>query len=133
MDNKAWYAPHLHLVVVDRDTILQVGIVIKYRSGTWIERKVAAPTLSEMQMQKRESINYRYYPGYGVGSSSVKKQLEESFLEPFMGRIFTEVKPVKNQEDAYNAMQQNRIPQQAFIEGYNREDAARIGGNRGRR
>ena len=107
-------------------TIMQVGIVIKYRSGNWIEKKVDSPTLNQMYLQKRDSMNYRYYSGYGFSSVNVKKQLEYSFLEPFLGKIFTEVIPVNSQDEAYKRMQRGRLPQQVFVEGYNPEDAKRL-------
>ena len=107
-------------------TIIQVGAVIKYSAVNWIEIKTDSPTLNEMYLQKRESINYRYYPGYGLKSSIVGKQLKNSFVEPYLGKIFTQVITVNSQDEAYKRMHQGRLPQQVFVEGYNPEDAKRL-------
>ncbi len=103
--------------------ILQVGIVLKYRAATWIEKKHASPTFQEMQEQKRSKLEYPYYAGGGMQSSIVVNQLERTFIEPFLGKIYTHIFPVKNQEDAYKKMESERLPQQLFIEGYSPEKA----------
>lgn len=97
-------------------TVIQVGTVLKY--GTWVTERRDQPTFEEMMTQKEEKLDYRFYPGTGMYSSVVTKQLENSFMEPFLGKIFTEIVPVSNQDDAYFRMKQNRTPQQVFIEGY---------------
>jgi hypothetical protein len=107
-------------------TLLQTGIVIRYRSVNWIEPKHDTPTFAEMQLQKRAKMDYPYYSITGFYSSAVKRQLTHSFIEPFLGKIFTQVIPVNSTDEAYTKMQQERIPQQVFIEGYNIEKAKEI-------
>lgn len=97
-------------------TFIQIGFTLKY--GTWITERRDQPTFEQMQEQKQKKLDYYFYPGTGMYSSIVTKQLENSFMEPFLGKIFTEVIPVSSQDDAYLRMGQFRSPQQIFIEGY---------------
>lgn len=108
------------LVVV---TIAQVGIVLKYRTAQWIQETRDTPTFEEMREQKKISLNYRYYPGGGMHSSIVLTQINQSFLEPFLGKIFTHIVPVNNKETAYKMMQIERYPQQVFVEGFDADEA----------
>ncbi len=97
-------------------TIFQIGTVLKY--GTWITGQRDTPTFEQMMAEKREKLEYRFYPGTGMYSSVVSTQLRRSFMEPFLGRIFYEVIPVQGQDEAYRRMQEGRTPEQVFIEGY---------------
>ncbi len=107
-------------------TAMQLGIVSQYRSALWVEKKYDFPTFEEMQKQKKTKLDYLYYSGGGMHSSIVIKQLKRSFIEPFLGKIFTHVVPVDSQETSYKRMRLNRLPQQLFIEGYNPEKAKTI-------
>ncbi len=115
----------LVLIVV---ILLQIGITLRYRSYNWITsiRDLDIPSLSEMRLQKMKKLDYLYYPGAGLQSSVVTVQLENSFVEPFLGKIFTEIIPVNSQEDAYKMMRESRLPQQVFIEDYDRGSAKRL-------
>jgi hypothetical protein len=103
-------------------TLIQVGTVLKY--GTWVTETHDKPTFEQMKEQKKVNLNYRYNPGSGMYSSIVRTQLDNSFIEPFLGKIFTEVIPVSSQDDAYSKMRQQRSPQQIFIESYKPVDSA---------
>ncbi|MBI5739278.1 MAG: YfhO family protein [Nitrospirae bacterium] len=105
---------------------VQAGIVLQYRAAFWTETKYASPSFMEMQRQKEARLDYRYYPGYGLQSSIVNKQLTNSFMEPFLGKIFTQVIPVNSQEEAYGKMRERQLPQQVFIEGYPLKKAGQI-------
>lgn len=107
-------------------TLVQSGIVLHYRTTAWIDKKYSSPTLKEMQMQKKTKLDYLYYQGAGLYSSSAMTQLQRSFVEPFLGKIYTQIIPVASQDDAYKKMQRNRLPQQLFIEGYSMERADAI-------
>ena len=115
--------PGLLLIMV---MVVQMGIVLKYRAAFWIEKKYESPTFEAMQKQKRIKLDYLYYPGGGMHSSVVTIQLKRSFLEPFLGKIFTQVIPVDSRDDAYKRMERKRLPQEVFIEGYNPEKARTI-------
>ncbi|MEM3101740.1 MAG: YfhO family protein, partial [Candidatus Nitrosotenuis sp.] len=103
--------------------LLQVGITLRYRSYNWIIdlKNLDIPSFNEMRFQKKERLDYLYYAGAGLQSSVVTVQLENSFMEPFLGRIFTEIIPVSSQEEAYKMMIKNRLPHQVFVEGYDAE------------
>jgi hypothetical protein len=96
-------------------TCIQVGTVLKY--GTWVGKRRATPTYEQMQKQKRETLDYRYISGAGMVSSVVDTQLTHYFMEPFLGKIYTEIIPVSSQDEAYKKMRQERTPRQLFIEG----------------
>jgi hypothetical protein len=100
-------------------TLVQLAIVLKIRSAFWIEKKHDTPTFEAMQQQKKTSLEYPYYQGGGLHSSVTLNQLKRSFAEPYLGKIFTYVIPVVDQEEAYVMMEQERLPQQVFVEGYN--------------
>ncbi len=119
-----WFGMAVLIIAV----ILQLGIAFKYRSMNWITSKerIDIPTFNEMKSQKGKELTYLYYPGAGLQSSIVTKQLDHSFIEPFLGKIFTEVIPVNSQEEAYEKMWRMRLPQQVFIEGYDVKRAGQI-------
>jgi hypothetical protein len=98
--------------------LLQVGLVLKYRSAVWIEKKEASPAFLDIQRQKENKLEYPYYAGGGMQSSIVVGQLQRTFMEPFLGKIYTHIVPVDSRQDAYGRMERERLPQQLFIEGY---------------
>jgi len=78
-----------------------------------------------MKMQKRETINITAYPGEGLFSSVITNQMDHSFVEPFLGKIYSYAIPVSSQDEAYEKMRHRRLPQQIFIENYG-SDKARL-------
>lgn len=107
-------------------TLLQLGIVLKFSSSFWTDKKYDSVSFEKMRQCKRTSLDYRYYPGGGLHSSIVMEQLKRSVVEPFLGKIYTSVVPVTNKEEGYERMAQERLPHQVFIEGYNPERAKTI-------
>ena len=106
--------------------ILQTGVLVKYRAVNWIEGKHDSPSFMEMQQQKRNKLEYLYYPITGFYSTPFKAQLSNSFVEPSLSTIYTHVKPVRSQVEAYNLMHQVRKPHQVFIEGYDGGKAGQL-------
>jgi hypothetical protein len=100
---------------------LQTGEILRY--GTFIDESRDQPSFNEMKSQKKTNLNYRFPPGNGMYSSVILSQLERSFIEPFLGKIFTEIIPVSSQDEAYEKMKQKRLPQQVFVEGFEPETA----------
>ena len=100
-------------------TCLQIGGVLTF--GTWVEDRLQQPTFNQMQAEKRSKLAYRFYPGTGMYSSTVVKQQSNSFMEPFMGKIYHDVIPVSSQDDVYERMLQGRTPQQIFIQAFETE------------
>lgn len=105
---------------------LQLGVTLKFRSSLWTKEKYDSPSFETMQKQKMAKLDYLYYPGGGLHSSIVMKQLKRSFIEPFLGKIYTHVIPVADQEEGYKTMLQERLPQQIFVERYDQQKADAI-------
>jgi len=111
-------------------TIIQVGMLLRY--GTFIEPLQIQRTFEEIKAQKKERlddyrfIQYNITQNAGMHHSAVITQLERSFIEPYIGKIYSQIIPVDSQDDAYNRMMQERLPQQLFIEGYDFEKAKMI-------
>jgi hypothetical protein len=103
---------------------VQTGLVLRY--GTFIAPRKDRPTLEFMEAQKRQKLDHRYNPGAGMYHSAVIQQLEHSFLEPFLAKIYYHVIPVKSQEKAYSLMERSHSPEKVFIEGYDEQRAERI-------
>jgi hypothetical protein len=97
-------------------TFIQIIGVLRY--GTWITHRSKTPTFSYMMKQKKEKLDYRYYPGTGMFSEVVTRQLKHSFMEPFLGKIYTQVIPVTSMDEAYEEMKQDRNIDQIFVKGY---------------
>jgi len=114
------------LILLTLLTIIQLCILISYRSAFWSDKKYASSTFEEMKMQKMNTFEYIYYPGGGLHSSVVMTQLKRSFMEPYLGKIFTSVIAVTDQEDGYTRMEQERFPHQVFVEGYDPQKAMAI-------
>jgi hypothetical protein len=104
------------LIILCLATLIQIGIVLQY--GTWIADRHDTPTFIKMLAQKKEKLDYRVYPGTGMYSSIIDRQLEHSFKEPYLGKLYTRIVAVSNLDDAYARMQEERTPQQVFLEGY---------------
>jgi hypothetical protein len=105
-------------------TCIQIGSILKY--GTFIAERHDQPTFEQIKSQKRVKLDYLYNPGSGMYSSVVLNHLNHSFLEPFLGKIYTEVIPVSDQDEAYKRMERERLPQQIFIEGIDPEITKKI-------
>lgn len=107
-------------IILCLTTLLQVGTTLKY--GTWITERNDKPTFEQMQVEKRDKLLYRFYPGTGMYSSIVTAQLENSFMEPFLGKIYHYAETVSSLDDAYAKMLKRRTPQEVFLEGYKPKD-----------
>lgn len=109
-------------------TLVQLAFTLKYRSAHWAEVKYNSPTLEEILKKKKNTLEYPYQQDPTFQTSVVINHLSRSFLEPYLGKIYTQVISVSNQDDAYKRMSQARLPQQIFIEGYKPEKAIAITG-----
>jgi hypothetical protein len=100
--------------------LLFVGVqmVLLLQYGTWIKKKKDTPTLAQMVQAKKKSLSYRSATGYGLANAVVIRQVQRSFLEPFLGRIYSSYRIAKNNEMAYALMEQEQSPEQVTIEQY---------------
>ena len=101
--------------------LLHIGWMLRY--GTFVAKRHDQPSFDQMKSQKRETINITAYPGEGLFSSVVTSQMDHSFVEPFLGKIYTDIVPVSSQDEAHDKMVRHRLPQQIFIENYDPEKA----------
>jgi hypothetical protein len=93
---------------------LQVAFILWY--GTFVDKRHEQPSFDQMLSQKESDLAYRFSPGNGMYSSVILTQLNRSFIEPFLGKLYTGITPVLSQDDAYERMKYDRLPQQAFVE-----------------
>jgi hypothetical protein len=107
-------------------SLFQVGIILIYRGNQLARKMDNTPTLSEMKEQKKRKLDFIHTSGAGLTSSVVTYQNRQSFLEPFLGKIFTEVIPVSTQNESYKKMRESRLPQMVFIENYDKNSAHKI-------
>jgi hypothetical protein len=100
--------------------LLFVGVqmVLLLQYGTWLEKKNDTPTLALMYQTKKKSLSYRSAIGYGLANAVVVRQAQRSFLEPFLGRIYSSYRVAENNEMAYALMEQDQSPDQVTIEQY---------------
>lgn len=104
--------------------VIQVGVVLRY--GTFVESFKIQSTFEQMKAQKKEQLDYRSLEVLGMETFAVTNQLKHSFIEPFLGKIYSQIIPVNSQDEAYYMMRRERIPQQLFIEGYDVEKVRRL-------
>lgn len=104
--------------------IIQVGMVLRH--GTFTDPLERQPTYKDLKELKKKGVWWWSDEFINMHSYVVITQLNNSFMEPFLGRIFTEVIPVSSQGEAYRRMRMMRLPYQAFIEDYNIEKAKKI-------
>jgi hypothetical protein len=84
--------------------------------GTWIEPKKNTRTLTQLIAEKHRSLDYRRDPGMGLLSRVVARQIRESCLESFIGKVYCEFKSVENTDEAYEYLARGRLPDVVVIE-----------------
>ncbi len=105
--------------------LLQIGTIIKY--GIWIEEKKDRPTFEQMLDQKKDKIDFGFHQNPAMHHAVMNNHIRRSsFVEPFLGKLYTQITPVSGPDEAYEKMEQKRIPQQVFVEGYDPEKAKLI-------
>jgi hypothetical protein len=104
--------------------IVQISIVMRY--GTFVSEVEKTPTFTELKNLREKTLRWWSYEFINMHNSAVISQIKNSFIEPFIGRIFTHVISVQSQDEAYLKMRQSRLPQQVFIEDYDRQRAEHI-------
>jgi hypothetical protein len=97
-------------------TCIQILCLLPY--GTWIKEKKNTPTFEQLADQKRKNLGYDTdLPGAGMNMDITLHQAEKSFIEPFLGKIYRNIKSVHNNKDVYNLMAESHSPDKAIIEG----------------
>ncbi|MBI4707808.1 MAG: YfhO family protein [Candidatus Omnitrophica bacterium] len=106
--------------------LLQIGTILKY--GMFIEKKKDEPTFDQLISLKKDTLGYSFYENPNAQHRVVSDHLSRSFMEPFLGKLFTQVIPVSNQDEAYIQMQKKRLQQDIFVEDFDPEKAKIITG-----
>ena len=94
--------------------VSHVGSLLYF--GTWIETKRATPTYLQMLEGKKNGLEFKHLPGAGLTSKTVMKQIKLSNIEPFLGKFYKKFIVVKNNEQAYDLIQNGRYPDQVILE-----------------
>ena len=87
-------------------------------NGTWVEKKKPTPSLAHMLSAKKIRLDYIPLPGAGMTSAVVERQVQRSFLEPFIGKIYTRFRIAGNNEEAYYLLEQGRTADEVVVEKY---------------
>lgn len=106
-------------------------LMFLFRYGTGIELKHDTRTLSEMMALKEKQLDFEPPTiegevGDEYNTKQINRQINESFLEPFLGKIYYNYILVSSTDHAYDLMSEGRVPNQAIIENYK----PKIGRNR---
>jgi hypothetical protein len=96
--------------------IIQTVPLLRY--GTIIVPAEDRLTIEEIEAQKRDRLDYRYHDLPGMQTAAVIEQVSNSFFEPYLAKIYTQVIPVESSREAYRLMENLRLPQQVFVEGF---------------
>ncbi len=97
-------------------TYLQISCLLPY--GTWIEPKKHTPSFSQMLIEKKEKLSYRYLPGTNLASAAVLHHAERTSMEPLLGKVYKKFLKAESNASAYKLIEQGRLPDQVIIEEY---------------
>ena len=96
--------------------LTQAAVCLRY--GTWVEAKLATPTLAELRSQKARRFDFTGDPGVGLASQAmVEHALHGLPQEPQLGRLFDRWEVVPDRDEAYASLEQGRDPRLAIVEG----------------
>ena len=95
---------------------VMVQVTAEFRYGTWVIKKRPQPTLTKMDRQKKSKLIYRGAPGFGLESSAVSIQKEQSVLEPWPAKFYRKYKEVSNRNRAYRFLNKENVTETVVIE-----------------
>lgn len=104
----------INLLLLFMFTSVQIILLLQY--GTWIEQKKDTPHLSKLYADMRISLDYKMATGAFMETSTIIRQVKQSFLEPFLGRTYNRYRRAAVTKEAYALMQQDRAPDEIIIE-----------------
>jgi hypothetical protein len=93
---------------------LQVTLLLQF--GTWIQKAEETPKFDRMLRHKQEKLTYRNATGYGMASTVVLKQVENAYLEPYLGKLYSRWVTAIDNDDAYDLMKKGRTPDTVIVE-----------------
>ena len=107
-----------------------IQVMILLQHGTWLAPKQDTPTFFQMGADKKESLAYRLTIGSGLATDAIINQVNNSYLEPFLGKIYSSYRCADSRQNAYKLMTEDRSPNEVIIEGCDPDAKLRID-NRG--
>ncbi|MBW2411446.1 MAG: discoidin domain-containing protein [Deltaproteobacteria bacterium] len=104
-----------------------IQVMLLLQHGTWIAPRQDTPTLSQMIAEKQENLSYRLSIGSGLATSAIINQVKYSYLEPFLGKIYSSYQCAASNPMAYTLMAADRPPGEVVIEECELESPFKIG------
>jgi hypothetical protein len=95
---------------------IQIMIILPH--GTWVERKKPTPSLSQMLAAKKVKLDYLPLPGSGAISPDLRRHVQQTFLEPFIGKLYDKYRIAADSKQAYQLMAQGRAADEVIVENY---------------
>lgn len=99
--------------------LLFVGVLsqtaMSMRYGTWVEEQREMPSLVQLDRNKYKSFVTEATPGFGLSQQIVMEQLEKSFLEPKLAKLYRDVRSFSDMDSVWTFMRMNRTPNQAVV------------------
>jgi len=97
--------------------VFQTGGFLYY--GTWEEEKKRQPSFQYLMERKQKEIDYYHgIAGFGMYSDTVFRQAVKSFYEPFLAKTYRKYLIARDNEHAYDLMNQERKADEAVIENF---------------
>jgi len=98
--------------------VVCIQILFYLPFGTWVEKKNETPSFTKMLTLKKGGLTYYGWPAYGMTTKTISVHAKETFLEPFIGKVYQKYRIAKNNKDAYAIMRKGRTPDEVIIEKY---------------
>lgn len=112
-----WKQPFRRAAVILLAAMTVVQLWPLLRFGTWTTEKEKSRTFTEMAEEKRETLACTPHPAERRGSTVVMTQIQHSFLEPFLGKVYDRSTVAGSVEEAYRYMATNRHPREVVLIG----------------
>lgn len=97
-------------------TLVCLKVTFLLQLGTWTQKAVETPSFEKMLSHKQAKLTYRNATGYGMASTVVLKQVENAYLEPYLGKLYKRWEVATNNDDAYARMKAGRTPDTVIVE-----------------
>ncbi|MBT4818158.1 MAG: hypothetical protein HON70_20795 [Lentisphaerae bacterium] len=91
--------------------------------GTWLWPRRRTPSLATMHAEKRESLDYRQHPGFGMSSAAVLRQARRAFVEPVLAKVYARRRGFADPGEVFRAMWLERREDTAYVAGLSLTDA----------
>lgn len=93
--------------------LAQTALSLRY--GTWVESQKRTQTLEAMDRNKFKVFETEATPGFGLNSVVVAEQLTRSFLNPYLARLYRDVRAMNDGEQIWAFLSNDRKAGQAVV------------------